>query len=53
MKAHRIDIRVTKFELEQLEQEAARRGMTKSELIRSLIAKFPEPKNYNALKSAT
>ncbi|GET44312.1 plasmid mobilization protein [Microseira wollei] len=43
MKTLRLDIRVTEYEMRQLEQEAKRRGMTKSELIRSLIARFPLP----------
>lgn len=43
MKTERLDIRLTKYEMQQLEQEADRRGMTKSELIRSLIARFPAP----------
>jgi hypothetical protein len=43
MKTERLDIRLTKYEMLQLEQEADRRGMTKSELIRSLIARFPSP----------
>ena len=43
MKTTRIDIRLTDYEKQQLEEEAVRRGMTKSELIRSLIARFPAP----------
>jgi hypothetical protein len=43
MKTERLDIRLTKYEMQQLEQEADRRGMTKSELIRSLIARFAAP----------
>lgn len=43
MKTERLDIRLTKYEMRQLEQEATKRGMTKSELIRSLIARFPAP----------
>lgn len=43
MKTTRIDIRLTDYEKQQLEKEAIRRGMTKSELIRSLIARFPPP----------
>jgi predicted DNA binding CopG/RHH family protein len=43
MKDKKLEIRITEYEVKQLEQEAARRGMTKSELIRSLIARFPEP----------
>ncbi|WP_083304966.1 CopG family transcriptional regulator [Moorena producens] len=41
MKNKKLTIRVTDFERRQLEQEANRRGMTQSELIRSLIARFP------------
>ena len=44
MKNRRLDIKVSDYEYNQLNQEAERRGMNKSELIRSLIAKFPEPK---------
>ena len=40
MKVRRLDIRLTDYELQQLEEEAIRRGMTKSELIRSLIARL-------------
>lgn len=43
MKTEKIFIRVTEYEKRQLEQEAVSRGMTKSELIRSLIARFPAP----------
>ncbi len=43
MKTERLDIRLTKYEMRQLEEEAARREMSKSELIRSLIARFPPP----------
>ena len=43
MKTKRLDIRLTDYEVQQLEEEAIRRGMTKSELIRSLIARFPAP----------
>lgn len=43
MKDKRIDIRLTNYELRQLEEEAQKRGMTKSELLRSLIARFPAP----------
>jgi predicted DNA binding CopG/RHH family protein len=43
MKDKKLEIRITGYEMRQLEQEAARRGMTKSELIRSLIARFPNP----------
>ena len=43
MKERRLHIRINEYEYNQLEQEAKRRGMTKSELIRSLIARFPSP----------
>ncbi|HBE20976.1 MAG TPA: CopG family transcriptional regulator [Cyanobacteria bacterium UBA11149] len=43
MKTKRLDIRLTDYEVQQLEAEAIRRGMTKSELIRSLISRFPVP----------
>ncbi|WP_293118257.1 CopG family transcriptional regulator [Moorena sp. SIO4G3] len=43
MKNKKLTIRVTEFERRQLEQEANRRGMTQSELIRSLIARFRDP----------
>ncbi|NEQ70524.1 MAG: ribbon-helix-helix protein, CopG family [Symploca sp. SIO1B1] len=48
MKNKKLEIRITNYQMTQLEQEAARRGMSKSELIRNLIAKFPEPKNDGA-----
>ncbi|NES21758.1 MAG: CopG family transcriptional regulator [Symploca sp. SIO3E6] len=48
MKNKKLEIRITNYQMIQLEQEAVRRGMSKSELIRSLIAKFPEPKNEGA-----
>ncbi|NEO77962.1 CopG family transcriptional regulator [Moorena sp. SIO4G3] len=41
MKDKKLTIRITNFEKRQLAQEADRRGMTQSELIRSLIARFP------------
>lgn len=43
MKTEKIFIRVTKYEKLQLAQEAAKRDMTLSELVRSFIAKLPEP----------
>ncbi|MBD1804439.1 ribbon-helix-helix protein, CopG family [Microcoleus sp. FACHB-SPT15] len=43
MKTERLDIRLTDYEMRQLNEEADRRGMNKSELIRSLIARFPAP----------
>ncbi|NEP53210.1 MAG: CopG family transcriptional regulator [Moorea sp. SIO3C2] len=44
MKDERLMIRINKLKKMQLKQEAERRGMTPSELVRSLIAKFYEPK---------
>ncbi len=43
MKNKKLEIRVTEYEVKQLEKEAARRGMSKSELVRSLIARLPLP----------
>jgi len=43
MKDKKLEIRITSYEMRQLEQEATRRGMTKSELVRSFIARFPAP----------
>lgn len=43
MKNKVLEVRLTEYEDRQLRQEAASRGMTKSELIRSLIARFPAP----------
>jgi len=43
VKDKKLEIRVTDYEMRQLKQEADQRGMTKSELIRSLIARFPPP----------
>ncbi|MFP5274298.1 plasmid mobilization protein [Coleofasciculus sp.] len=43
MKTERLDIRLTKYEMQQLKEEATRRGMSKSELIRSLIARLRTP----------
>jgi hypothetical protein len=45
MKNCYLQIRISDYQMRQLEEEAMRRGMTKSELIRHLIAKFPEPKD--------
>ena len=44
MKTEQIFLRVTLYEKQQFVEEATRCGMTQSELIRSLIARFPEPK---------
>ncbi len=43
VKNRRLSIKLTEFELQQLKEEASRRGMTQSELLRSLIARFPLP----------
>jgi predicted DNA binding CopG/RHH family protein len=43
MKNKKLEIRVTEYEVKQLEKEADRRGMSKSELVRSLIARLPLP----------
>jgi len=43
MKTEKIFIRVSEYEKRQLIEEAARRGMTQSDLLRSLIARFPSP----------
>ncbi|NEO81003.1 MULTISPECIES: ribbon-helix-helix protein, CopG family [unclassified Moorena] len=45
MKNKKLTISITDFEKRQLAQEASRRGMTQSELIRSLIARFRDPKD--------
>ena len=43
MKTEKIFLRVTEYEKRQLIDEAARRGMTQAELIRSMMARLPEP----------
>jgi hypothetical protein len=43
MKNRMLEIRVSEYQMKQLSQEAKRRGVTKSELIHSFIAKLPEP----------
>ncbi len=40
MKNRRLDIKLTDYELQQLEEEAARRGMTKSELTLEFNSSF-------------
>ena len=52
IKTETIFIRTTKYEKKQLEQEAARRGMTQSELIRSLIVRFPAPVQFGHLRTS-
>ncbi|NEO79967.1 hypothetical protein [Moorena sp. SIO4G3] len=42
MKTIKMTIRLTEYEKKKLEQEAERIGMNQSELLRSLIARFPE-----------
>jgi metal-responsive CopG/Arc/MetJ family transcriptional regulator len=42
MKTKRIDIRMTEYQIKQLDSEAERRGMTRSELVRIMVAKLPE-----------
>jgi hypothetical protein len=51
MKNCYLQIRISDYQMRQLEEEAMRRGMTKSELIRHLIAKFPEPKDGGPIRS--
>jgi hypothetical protein len=43
MKTKMLQVRLTEFELKQLEEETQRRNMSKSELIRSMIARFKLP----------
>ncbi|MBD2183082.1 CopG family transcriptional regulator [Planktothrix sp. FACHB-1355] len=43
MEDKKLEIRITGYKMRQLEQQAISRGMTKSELVRSLIARFPAP----------
>lgn len=43
MKNEKVFFRVTAYEKQQLKEESERRGMTQSELLRSLIARFPAP----------
>ncbi|WP_083305384.1 CopG family transcriptional regulator [Moorena producens] len=42
MKTLKMTIRLTEYEKKKLEQEATKRGMNQSEVLRSLIARFPE-----------
>ncbi|GET38422.1 hypothetical protein MiSe_31800 [Microseira wollei NIES-4236] len=44
MKTKKVEVRMREYEYNQLRQEAIRRGMTNCELVRSIIAKLPEPK---------
>jgi Ribbon-helix-helix protein, copG family len=43
MKTKMLQVRLTEFEFKQLEKEAQKRNMSKSELIRSLMARFELP----------
>ena len=43
MQTKRIDIRMTEYEVRQLDSEEERREMTRSELIISMVARLPEP----------
>lgn len=43
MKSERFEIKLTRYEMQQLKEEADRRGMNKSEVIRSFIARLPAP----------
>ncbi|NEO65099.1 MAG: CopG family transcriptional regulator [Moorea sp. SIO4G2] len=45
MKTIKMTIRLTEYEKRKLEQEAEKRGMNQSEVLRSLIARFPDPKD--------
>lgn len=39
-----LNIRLSDYEDRQLQQEAAKQGVSKSDLIRKLISKLPKPK---------
>ena len=41
MKTIKMTIRLTEYEKKKLEQEAEKRAMNQSEVLRSLIARFP------------
>jgi hypothetical protein len=43
VKDKKLEVKMTSYEMRQLEKEAQRRGMTKSELVRSMVASFPKP----------
>ncbi|MEH2053953.1 hypothetical protein [Nostoc sp.] len=43
MKEKRLSIRTTEYELLQLKQEADKRGMTSSDVVRGWIAQLPKP----------
>jgi hypothetical protein len=45
MKTINLTVRITEYEKKQLLQEADRRGMSMSDIVRSWIAKLPEPSN--------
>jgi predicted DNA binding CopG/RHH family protein len=44
MREKRLVIRVTEYELLQLKQEADKRGVSNSDVVRAWIAKLPKPK---------
>ena len=53
MKTEQLHIRLTDYEMQQLEEEAIRRGMSKSELVRSLIARLPAPSDFKSRRRTT
>ncbi|OYE00074.1 CopG family transcriptional regulator [Nostoc sp. 'Peltigera membranacea cyanobiont' 232] len=44
MRDKRLVVRVTEYELLQLQQEADNRGVSSSDVVRAWIAKLPKPK---------
>ncbi|OKH42685.1 CopG family transcriptional regulator [Nostoc calcicola FACHB-389] len=44
MRDKRLVVRVTEYELLQLQQEASQRGVSNSDVVRAWIAKLPKPK---------
>ncbi|MBD2499354.1 CopG family transcriptional regulator [Anabaena azotica] len=44
MRDKRLVVRVTEYELLQLQQEADRRGVSSSDVVRAWIAQLPKPK---------
>ncbi|GAA6619880.1 hypothetical protein NUACC26_056950 [Scytonema sp. NUACC26] len=44
MRDKRLVIRVTEYELRQLHQEAAKRGVSASDIVRAWIARLDAPK---------
>ena len=45
MKEKILQVRITEYEEKQLTEESRRRKMSKSQLIRSFIARLPDPSN--------